>query len=54
MTYEELAEKAEMSRRYLKEIENGLSFTKCDMLQIELEQTQSVRPDSSIKNEYCV
>lgn len=39
---------------FLKEIENGLSFTKCDMLQIELEQTQSVRPDSSIKNEYCV
>lgn len=39
---------------FLKEIENRLSFTKCDMLQIELEQTQSVRPDSSIKNEYCV
>ncbi|MFQ7508055.1 helix-turn-helix domain-containing protein [Anaerobutyricum hallii] len=26
MTYEELAEKAEMSRRYLKEIENGAEF----------------------------
>ena len=24
---------------FLKEIENGLSFTKCDMLQIELVQT---------------
>lgn len=39
---------------FLKEIENGLSFTKGDMLQIELEQTQTVRPDSSIKNEYRV
>ena len=26
LTYEELAEKAEMSRRYLKEIENGAEF----------------------------
>ena len=39
---------------FLKEIENGLSFTKGDTLQIELEQTQTVRPDSSIKNEYRV
>lgn len=39
---------------FLKEVENGLAFTKGDMLQIELEQTQIVKPDSSIKNEYRV
>lgn len=39
---------------FLKDVENGLSFTKGDMLQIELEQTQTVKPDSNIKNEYRV
>lgn len=41
-------------KNFLKEVENGLSFTKGDMLQIELEQTQIVKSDSSIKNEYRV
>lgn len=40
---------------FLNDIEEGrISFTKGDMLQVRLEQTQTVKPDGTIKNDYKV
>ena len=40
---------------FLEDIEEGrISFTKGDMLQVRLEQIQTVKADGSIKNEYKV
>ncbi len=39
---------------FLRDVEAGMSFTKGDTLQIELEQTQHIKSDGSIKNEYRV
>lgn len=40
---------------FLNDIEAGrISFTKGDMLKVRLEQTQTVKPDGTIKNDYKV
>ena len=40
--------------QFLKQIEEGMSFTKGDMLQLELEITQQLKPDGNVKNDYRV